>query len=310
MSMIKEQPPRRRHELFLPLSSESEGERLCLSLTASAQQIGAIVQDSSHPFAYGTIISPSGKSFPLPATEIHTVTAIALYRSDPSLVAIATENGTVQIAHMDVIGSAFETWEGNMISRGSIAALQFVPPPTTCLASLVALSRDGNLVTVDVVTAEEANLTVESETTSLLSSDHQSSLGSKHVAYHVQSSLNLADITIGNCEHPTGAMVVLEENVDNPLVLLGMSGGTLLTMAREFDENGYTWTCVKKLSLPSAVFSLALSSQVTHKCSTYTMLAAGLAVRTIGMTFNTTSIFLGLHLTSNMLVTGWRSRVA
>lgn len=308
--MMKDQPPRRRHELFHPLTSESEGERLCLSLTASAQQIGAILQDSSHSFAYGTIVSPSGKSFPLPDTEIHTVTAIALCHSDPSLVAIATENGTVQIAHVDASGSASETWEGSRIARESIAALQFVPPCFSHLASLVALSRDGNLVAVDVAAAEEANLSVESETTSLLSSAHQSSSGTKNVKYHVQTTLKLADVTIGSCEHPTGAMVVIEENVDNPLVLLGMSGGTLLTMARAFDENGYTWICVKKLSLPSTVFSLALSSQGAHKCSQHTMLAAGLAVRTIGMMFNSISLFYGLHLTSNLLITGWRSRIA
>jgi hypothetical protein len=86
-------------------------------------------------------------------------------------------------------------------------------------------------------------------------------------------------------------MVVLEENVDCPLVLLGMSGGTLLTMAREFNEDGYTWTCVKKLSLPSTIFSLALSSQGANKRSQYTMLAAGLAVRTIGMMFNARNLF-------------------
>jgi hypothetical protein len=181
---------------------------------------------------------------------------------------------------MDDTRSEFETWDKSRIAREAIAALEFVSPPSSCLASLVALSRDGNLIAVDVVAAEVANDTVESEMTNLLSSGRQSSSGSKHVAYRVQSTLKLVDATIGISEQPTGAIVVLEDNVDNPLVLLGMSGGTILTMARQFDDNGYTWTCMKKLSLPSAVFSLALSSQGAHKCSQYTMLAAGLGVST------------------------------
>jgi hypothetical protein len=276
------------------LSSESDGERQCLHLTVSAQQIGAIVRDSSQKNAYGTITFPSEKSFPIPDTEISTVTAIALCRSDENLVAIGTENGTVQISHMDATGMDYEIWGKSRIAREAIAALEFVSPPTSCLVSLVALSRDGNLIAVDVVAAEEANDAVENETTSLLSFGCKSSSGSKHVVYRVQSTLKLADDTFGSSEQPTGALVVLEDNADNPLVLLGMSGGTLLTMVRKFDDNGYNWTCVKKLSLPSTIFSLALSSQGAHKCSQYTMLAAGLVVSTIENVRRN----LGLHLTS------------
>lgn len=71
------------------------------------------------------------------------------------------------------------------------------------------------------------------------------------MTYNVQSSIKLADVGLG--EQPTGSISVLEDSV-SPLVLLGMSGGTLLVMAREFDEGGYTWTCVKRFSLPSCVF--------------------------------------------------------
>lgn len=281
-------------------------------LTATAQQIAAIVRDSSHPYStlytYGTIAFPSEKSFPIPDTEISAVTSIALCRSDENLVAIGTEDGTVQISRMEVTVTEleYEIWERSRIAREAIAALEFVSPPTWCLASLVALSRDGNLIAVDVVAVEEANDAFENETTSLLSSGCRSSSGSQGVTYRVQSPLKLADATFGGSEQPTGALVVLEDNADNPLVLLGMSGGTLLTLVRQFDDDGYTWTCVKKLSLPSTVYSLALSSQGAHRCSQYTMLAAGLGVSTSENVRRNPR----LHLTSHMRATGWRSRVA
>jgi hypothetical protein len=42
--------------------------------------------------------------------------------------------------------------------------------------------------------------------------------------------------------NPTGAMAILDDVPENPLLVLGMSGGTLLVMSQTYDDSeGYAW---------------------------------------------------------------------
>lgn len=237
--------------------------------------MGAVVQD--HRMAYGLIMEPSGKNIPLGIEKGEAVTVMALSRHDASFVALGTENGNVQVYSVDSDGNNIDSWIDAHISGKAIVALEFVPPPSTggrtsFTSSLVALTRNGNLIALDVF--DTSNSMNEGETTRLLPSNHQP--GNQHGTYRIQSSLKLADVMTGSSEQPTGAMVILDDKQDKPLVVLGMSGGTLLVMARKFDLEGYTWDCVKQLSLPSAALALALSTHGANSMSKYPMLAAGL----------------------------------
>jgi len=265
---MKKKPAGRR----FPVLSALSGSTFCFHVRASGQRMAAIVQD--HRSAYGFIMEPSGTNITLNNEKSEAVTAIALSRYDPSFVAVGTENGTVQLYSIDADGKNCDPWMDASIARKPIAALEFVPPPdgvTGFTSSLVALTRDGTMIAIDVFAGNEAD-----ETTGLLSSKHLSDV--HHGSFKTQASVKLADFVSGGSEQPTGAVVILDEIFEKPLIVLGMSGGTLLTLGRTFDSEGYTWDCIKQLSLPSAVLSLALSTHGANSASKYPMLAAGLEV--------------------------------
>ena len=269
--MAPKKPAGRRFPLVPSLSAPT----LCFHLTASGQRMGAVVED--HRTAYGLVMEPSG-NIPLGTDKKEAVTAIALSRQDASFVALGFDDGSVQVYSVDSGGTNIDLWMDARISTTSIAALEFVPSPSSTgsagggfTSSLVALTRNGNLVAFDVL--EAPNKVNHGESTRLLSSDQYS--GNQHGSYRVQSSVKLAD---SGANQPTGAMAILDDVPENPLLVLGMSGGTLLIMARSYDSEGYTWDCVKQLSLPSAALSLAVSTHGANSVSKYPILAAGLEV--------------------------------
>lgn len=236
--------------------------------------MAAIVED--HRSAYGLVMEPSGIHVPLHEDKSDAVTAIALSRYDSSFVGLGTESGTLQVYSIDADGKSRDSWMDATISRKALAAIEFVPPPkntTRFTSSLVALTRDGNLISVDVYAAARVD-----EMTGLLSSKQQSD--NQHGTFCIQSSIKLADFVAASSEQPTGAIAVLDEIYADPLVVLGLSGGTLLILKRKFDSEGYTWKSVKTLSLPSAVLSLALSTHGANNESKFPILAAGLEVST------------------------------
>lgn len=244
--------------------------------------MAAIVQD--HRSAYGMIMEPSRTNIPLHGDNTEAVTAIATSLYDASFVAIGTQHGSVQVYSIDADGTNCDLWIDTLVTTAdkAIVGLEFVPPPPSSktaasfTSSLVALTRDGNLIALDVFSSAATADNNANETTGLLSSRHSSE--NQHGSFRIQASIKLVDFVAGQSEQPTGAITVLDDHEESPLVVLGMSGGTLLVLGRTFDSDGYTWDCVKQLSLPSSILSLALSTHAANSVSKHSMLAAGLEV--------------------------------
>lgn len=241
--------------------------------------MAAIVQD--HRSAYGILMESCGTHIPLNDCKPEAVTAIALSRYDPSFVALGTESGTLQVYSIDADGTNCDSWiDARIANNKKIVALEFVPPPntddTSFTSSLIALTQDGNLIALDVFQGGDNSQTTNENTRLLSFSKHESE--NQHGSFRIQASIKLTDFVSGSSELPTGAIAVLDDDATSPLICLGMSGGTLLVLKRKYDLEGYSWDCVKQLSLPSAVLSLALSTHGANSVSEFPMLAAGLEV--------------------------------
>lgn len=247
--------------------------------------MAAIVED--HRSSYALIMEHSNIHIPLHQEKQEAVTAVALSRQDASFVALATRHGRLLVYSIDSGATNVDLWmDASIANNEQIVHCEFVPPLETAFfaSSLVALTSDGNLIAIDVfgsdgsTNASSSSNRMLNETTGLLSANKQHE---QHGSFRIQSSVKLSDYVMAQSEQPTGALVVLDDNPEQPLVVVGMSGGTLLVLKRELDEDGYTWSSVKQLSLPSAILSLALSTHGANSESKFPILAAGLEVSNV-----------------------------